>query len=328
MILKKYFAVRDERMGGSLQSCVSYFNRPQGTTMNRLGYAAVAEGRSKVYDLFNPAPSRLGELYDGVRFRSVGNHVVSMGYATSGVRDQSNETLVYACATVVFHRRGHREFDYRGGDRAGLCKAVDGQVSLLPAGVALQVRYHEPCEGLVMGLSNGLIDNVARELGVYGQIPLSAGLDDPALTAIAELFWSSRANSPRFVDSLGKAMLIHILEKYRLTAKQDPSTPTWLKSTRLYIHKNLERKISLEDLAEAAGLSRAHFARSFKHATGLTPLAFVAQQRAERARELMLNDQELTLSRVATAVGFCDQSHLTTHFRRRFGITPAAFRRN
>jgi AraC family transcriptional regulator len=284
--------------------------------------------RTKIYDIFHPEPSLLGQLYDGVRARNVGSHVVTMGYATSQIRSQGQELIAYGSSTLVFHRRGHRDFTFQRGRQTGLCRAGDGQVSLLPAGVAVGVHYHEACEGLVVGLSSGMISSVASELGIDGHFPLATGLDDPALSAIAESLWSIGSGSRRFLDTLGKAMLIRIFEKH---ADHSPpnidSTPAWLKTTQAYIRTHLERKISLEDLAEAAGLSRAYFARSFKEATGVSPLAYVARARAERASELILAEPETKLSRVAAAVGFCDQSHLTNHFRDRFGMTPAAFRK-
>jgi transcriptional regulator GlxA family with amidase domain len=62
-----------------------------------------------------------------------------------------------------------------------------------------------------------------------------------------------------------------------------------------------------------------------KRSTGITPHQYLIQQRVERARE-MLTHTNLSLSEVAYAVGFSDQSHLAHHFRQAFGITPGRFR--
>lgn len=79
-------------------------------------------------------------------------------------------------------------------------------------------------------------------------------------------------------------------------------------------------------MAAAAGMSRSHFTRLFKAATGESPRAFVVGRRIEKAKELLEADPELPLAELAAEVGFCDQSHLTSHFRKLAGRTPAAFR--
>jgi AraC-like DNA-binding protein len=53
---------------------------------------------------------------------------------------------------------------------------------------------------------------------------------------------------------------------------------------------------------------------------------YLVQRRVERARELLLTGAQSTVE-VAGEVGFCDQSHLTVHFKRAYGITPKAFQR-
>ena len=77
-------------------------------------------------------------------------------------------------------------------------------------------------------------------------------------------------------------------------------------------------------MATAAALSVFHFARMFKTATGITPKQYLMRCKLERARELLLT-QDRTISQVALELGFCDQSHLSTHFKRLYGTTPKQF---
>lgn len=81
---------------------------------------------------------------------------------------------------------------------------------------------------------------------------------------------------------------------------------------------------SLGDLAAVAGLSRFHFLRSFKRATGLTPVAYRNQRRVAEARRLLRSGR--TIAEIALEVGFADQSHLTRHFQRIVGTSPARYR--
>jgi len=88
---------------------------------------------------------------------------------------------------------------------------------------------------------------------------------------------------------------------------------------------HLSQSIELAELAGIAGLSVFHFARQFKQSAGVTPHSFVVQKRVERARE-MLGRTDLSLSEIAIATGFSDQSHFARHFRQMLGTTPGQFR--
>ena len=88
----------------------------------------------------------------------------------------------------------------------------------------------------------------------------------------------------------------------------------------------MDQNIEFESLAATAELSLYHFARTFKQSEGTTSHAFVLERRLARAREL-LTRTDLSLSEVAFAVGFADQSHFTRRFRQMDGISPGQFRK-
>src|SRR5262249_45446330 len=100
-----------------------------------------------------------------------------------------------------------------------------------------------------------------------------------------------------------------------------------LRRVREHIDAHLTENITLEALAEIAGLSRCHFARAFKQSVGTAPHAYLLQRRLERAQQL-LNETELSLCQVALESGFSDQSHFSSCFRRHFGESPRSFRRS
>ena len=79
-------------------------------------------------------------------------------------------------------------------------------------------------------------------------------------------------------------------------------------------------------MAAVAGLSPNHFSKLFKRSTGLPPHQYVIRERTEKAKAL-LTGTDLPVSVVAQDCGFSDQAHLTRHFRRLVGTTPARFRR-
>ncbi len=92
-----------------------------------------------------------------------------------------------------------------------------------------------------------------------------------------------------------------------------------------FMHDNCGRELSLAEIAGAAYLSEFHFARLFKKITGVTPHAYLASLRVERARRL-LAETDLPIAEIGAQVGYNSQSHFTKVFREGTGLTPKAFR--
>jgi AraC-like DNA-binding protein len=105
--------------------------------------------------------------------------------------------------------------------------------------------------------------------------------------------------------------------------KTGPNRPE-LRRVTDYMADCLAEDIRLDDLARLAELSPFHLIRVFTGHTGLPPHAYLVAKRLERARELL--GTPLRLAEVAAHAGFADQAHLTRLFKRRYGITPGAYR--
>jgi AraC family transcriptional regulator len=89
---------------------------------------------------------------------------------------------------------------------------------------------------------------------------------------------------------------------------------------------DLSDDLSLDALARESGYSRAHFLRMFRAATGNTPHRYLKELRLEFARDRLATSAD-PIAEIALSAGFSSQSHLTTLFHARFGVTPAEFRR-
>jgi transcriptional regulator GlxA family with amidase domain len=83
--------------------------------------------------------------------------------------------------------------------------------------------------------------------------------------------------------------------------------------------------LTVADLARAAGLSRAHFSRSFRRAFGESPHAYLLTRRLERASAL-LRTTDRPITDVCWAVGLRSLGSFTTSFARAYGQPPAAYR--
>jgi AraC-like DNA-binding protein len=83
--------------------------------------------------------------------------------------------------------------------------------------------------------------------------------------------------------------------------------------------------LEVDDLARAAGLSRAHFSRQFRRAFGETPHAYLLTRRLERAAA-MLRTTDRSVAEICMAVGLQSVGSFTTSFKRHFGRTPTQYR--
>ena len=92
-----------------------------------------------------------------------------------------------------------------------------------------------------------------------------------------------------------------------------------------YIQHNLDKGLTLEELAAVVYMSPFHFARLFKGSTGVPPHRFVVRQRITRARAC-LERRELSIAQISRLVGFRTPSHFTTVFHRLAGVTPRRYR--
>jgi AraC-like DNA-binding protein len=83
--------------------------------------------------------------------------------------------------------------------------------------------------------------------------------------------------------------------------------------------------LDVDDLARAAGLSRAHFSREFRRAFGTSPHAYLLTRRLERAAAL-LRTTDNSVAEICLAVGLRGLGSFTSSFKRTYGMTPTAYR--
>jgi AraC-like DNA-binding protein len=83
--------------------------------------------------------------------------------------------------------------------------------------------------------------------------------------------------------------------------------------------------LGVDDLARAAGLSRAHFSREFRRAFGESPHGYLLTRRLERAAAL-LRATDRSVADICMSVGLQSVGSFTTSFKRAYGLTPTAYR--
>jgi DNA-binding GntR family transcriptional regulator/AraC-like DNA-binding protein len=101
--------------------------------------------------------------------------------------------------------------------------------------------------------------------------------------------------------------------------------PARLRRVAELVQAKIEDDLTLNKMAESAGLSTAHFSQMFRKSTGESPHQFVLRHRVERAKE-MLRATEQRILDVAVACGFKTQQHFARVFRRMCGASPTEYR--
>ncbi|MBW3092893.1 helix-turn-helix transcriptional regulator [Bifidobacterium sp. 82T10] len=94
-----------------------------------------------------------------------------------------------------------------------------------------------------------------------------------------------------------------------------------------YINNNLEKPMTIRELAEIAKMSEFHFIRSFSDYTGQTPHNYLVEMRLNLAQQLLLNSPE-TISRISEICGFARPQTMYVAFKRNYGMSPKEFRRD
>lgn len=93
-----------------------------------------------------------------------------------------------------------------------------------------------------------------------------------------------------------------------------------------YMHEHFADHLSLIELAQQAGMSRASFAARFQRALGIPPMRYLSKLRLDQAK-LLLAESPMTISEIAYRVGFEDQGYFTRAFKKILLTTPSEYRR-
>ena len=212
--------------------------------------------------------------------------------------------------------------------------ATPGMLHVAEPGTLMRCLFRGPYDTLHLHVPKRLIAECLQDLPVRpGPMMAMHGLiRDPATERIARTLLATAQDSGPlgllFADTVGLAIVARLLQ--RLCRDGGGVARTGLVKWRLkrtvdYVEAHLGESIRLSDMAEAAGLTRMHFAAQFKLSTGFRPHEYVLRRRIERAQEMLLVATHSVVD-IALSVGFQTQSHFTAAFARIVGQTPNAWR--
>ncbi|CAM4472569.1 AraC-like DNA-binding protein [Paenibacillus endophyticus] len=148
------------------------------------------------------------------------------------------------------------------------------------------------------------------------------------IQTLKSLYTEARMN--RIQNSYQASMLIYrlimeLLQSHTLQQHEKANWPEPIKLAAAYMEEEYHRLQNLDDVADAAGLSKYYFTRMFTKTTGISPMDYVTKVRMEKAVSLLRNSP-LSVEEIAFSVGYSSSSYFSKVFRSRTGFPPANFR--
>ncbi|MBA2736557.1 MAG: AraC family transcriptional regulator [Pyrinomonadaceae bacterium] len=136
-------------------------------------------------------------------------------------------------------------------------------------------------------------------------------------------FFQSDAATPLAVEGLVLEMLAEVSR--RRVNKDSQQPPPWLKTITEIIHDQFSENLTLDGIAESAGVHPVYLSRVFRRHYRCTIGDYIRRLRVEYASHQILTTKA-TLLEIAMTAGFSDQSHFSRIFKRQMGITPTEYR--
>jgi AraC family transcriptional regulator len=222
------------------------------------------------------------------------------------------------------------------GRKVSGCGAA-GHLSLLPPDAETRWVFDKPGDIVLVFLNRQVFDRAVeegtqRDLKSVEIVPQFV-IRDLVLERVAHQLLQQishpGAGSRLITGTLAQELAAHLIGAHSNLEQQRANRPHTMAPAKLrrakdYIQSNLASDMSLQDIADAAGMSLFHFAKAFKQATGQSPHQHVKEERLRYARAL-LHDRSLSIGQVAKAVGF-SHSYFTAVFARHMRMTPSKFR--
>lgn len=238
---------------------------------------------------------------------------------------------------------GEAEFQEREGNGPWITHHIKkGSFFLTTGGGPYECRWKaltpEPFLSMMTFVELPLLKRAIEE--VFGAKAINVRLRDLSAFTDPDLSWMmegirqelmARRASVLRVQGLAQLIAAHLARHYAEIPKDTPGESAALPGFKLKqvtdrIESHLDEEFDLEQLAKQAGLSKFHFHRLFRQATGVSPAKYQLNARMNEARRRLRETKQSVVS-VALDLGFSSPSHFAQVFRREARMTPSEYRR-
>ncbi len=177
------------------------------------------------------------------------------------------------------------------GEKRSRLTLTRGDMTIAPYRFSIDGAQIESCEFLQLYLNPAVVDRAANELGNPAVIVPVLGAVDPlaeqTIYQLEEELTSGRGTR-EYVDLLIETLATHLVKYYAedtWTVKNVGGFPTYLlERTHEYINSNLDRNLSVEEIARALGIEADRFVRAFRASTGKSIHLYLDERRVEEKR--------------------------------------------
>ena len=233
-------------------------------------------------------------------------------------------------------RSGQTRCEWTTDGRTRRAEHGPGNLYILPAGTRDRFTRSAPTSHLTLVMAPYFLAGALEETAHLADVELIPNWDvrdrhiaSMMLALHADLEDGSLAG-PLYGESMAVALSHYLIRRYSVRTPRGLEYKGGMPTVRLnrvvdFMRQNYASEIRLVELAHLAGMSPHYFCELFKKSTGLSPHQYSLRCRINRAK-VFLRSPQSTVSRVAKATGFADQSHFTKVFRRIVGVTPTQFR--
>jgi AraC family transcriptional regulator len=235
---------------------------------------------------------------------------------------------------IALAGRGKRRFTYGLGSRD--LYTAPGMIELYPAGFHVSRAAWSNSERGDVVLIEFPATTVEALLGSGQafQLPVRHELFDARILTLVQMLWNEESAEAKLggLYSQGLALsLISLLHEHGTVrgaqgAARSIFSPRERSELTEFVDCNLSAAMSIEQLASLVSMSPDRFARGFRASFGQPPYAYVLERRIQAACRQLSGSLDGSLSEVALACGFANQSHFTETFRRKTGTTPGRWR--
>jgi AraC family transcriptional regulator len=221
------------------------------------------------------------------------------------------------------------------GDNVTTKNVGSDAVTIAPAALTRRASIARPHEMTAIFLDSLVFSDIApSETGLlYPEIAPQFAIGDRLIRSLGmTLDGEMRSSNPRpsfYAERIASTLAAHIFVTYAGPGYREITNrgAHWMKLRRAieHIHATIDSPLTLGHLPMLTGMSKFHFAKSFRHAMGIAPHQYLVRARMQRARQL-LSDETMSLPQIASRVGYADTGQFTAQFVKLIGLSPARYR--
>jgi AraC-like DNA-binding protein len=168
--------------------------------------------------------------------------------------------------------------------------------------------------------SEGLGRNQSRLHGIFD-------VTNPAIKLLCYKAFREAVLADDLSEPAIHALALDILGQLFFAEHSDPARPLWVDKLEEILRGRYAETVSLSELSRELNVHPVHISRSFARYFHCTLGEYLRNLRVERSLRSM-SCRTLSLTEIATACGFADQSHFTRSFKQKMGVSPSIYRRS